>query len=99
VCGSQKKAHEKLDAMAQALLEKNWKLFKALSRELRFFKPKQEYLNAFGREQMKLAVSISLPIHDVITVRKKLVSIGASNPSIDRGYEEGCKIFESLLKN
>lgn len=89
LCGMQIAIREKLDLMGQAILEEDWIRFDTLATELRELKGFQPYLDVFAKEQVKSAVAGNIGEADYATLRRRMLSAGATEKALDKGHQEG----------
>lgn len=91
VHGRSDKIAEKLDVMAQTILDEDWIRFDTFHYDVSQLNPSHKCLNDFGREQMRDAVVRNSTILQLETLRRKLAGIGVAEEAMDEGYEEAQK--------
>jgi hypothetical protein len=88
---------EKLSSMSQAIFLGKWSEFHRMHQELMDFRPTPEFINNFGREEMKSAASRAASIDDVTALRENLTIIGVSDEAMDTGYDEGFYVGRAIF--
>ena len=89
---------DKLSSMSEAALLRNWAKFHQIYQEMMDFKPSQELIDKFGREEMESTISRNASIGEIIDLRENLVLIKVSEESLDEGQNAGNAFLEKSKK-